>query len=166
MKQNFYWILVVGVLAIILAGCKNKISQENVFKGEWDYTEPDTVPNPPNDPYGADMTTNYFVKCNLYEKFDLGEGYPKCYGIYQITDEVNQAELALDSILYLSVDSAEVLCSNIDYPEEDRITLSFKYNEKDSTLTISRIFQYSDDSGSIIERVSLPRYNGKENSLN
>lgn len=159
MKQTFYCMLAVSIATIMLVGCKNGISQENFFKGEWDYTESDMVPN------GDGTTTNYFVKCDLYEKFDLGEGYPRCYGIYQKLNEINHAELTLDSILYLSVDSAEVLASNIDYPEES-IKLHFKYNEKDSTLTVSRIFQNGSGLGSIVAKTTLYRYNEKEDNLN
>lgn len=166
MKQIYCYMLQVSIMTIMLVGCKNGISQESFFRGEWAYTKHDTIPNSPDDPYGADMTTEYFIKCDLYQKIDLGEGYPRCYGIYQETNEVNQAELAIDSILFLSVDSAEVLVSNIDYPEEPRVKIYFKYNEKDSTLTVSRTFQNEDGSGSIVEKTTLPRYNGKEDNLN
>lgn len=164
MKQNFYWILAVGVFAVILGGCKNKSSQEKVFKGEWAYTapDPDTDPNRP-----SDSTTDYYLNLDLYKKNDIVENFcnnkpyiehfHSYYGLYQATSEVEGTELAIDSILYLSADSASVLAFSIEYPEEPKFELQFKYNEKDGSLTMNATYP----NGGVV-RETLPNYDSSK----
>lgn len=166
MKQNFYWILAAGVFAVILGGCKNKSSQDKVFKGEWAYTapDPDTDPNRP-----SDSTTDYYLNLDLYKKNDIVEKYCNenianftesscsCYGLYQATSEVEGTELAIDSILFLSADSASVLATCLEYPEEPKFELQFKYNEKDGSLTMNATYP----NGSVV-RETLPKYDSSK----
>lgn len=147
MKHFFYCMLAVSIMAITLSGCKSQSSQEQLFKGEWAYTKPD----PGTDPDGpVDLTTDYYVNLDLYKKNDIVESFcynksdvehlNSYYGLFQAMSEVEGTELAIDSILYLSVDSASVLAFALEYPEEPHFKLQFKYADKDSSLTVNVMY--------------------------